>query len=287
MNTKSVTGLSFITHGVERIAMPNNNKGFQKMVKKVEEDFIRFTQEKPAYQDNWTFDLTTPSRLEDGGYQVKSDPDFGYTFRAGKSGKDHKHFMHDKDKILRRLLSMREVDISKYEEFLTELEKLQDCCFEQVIIFATQLDKILPGYNFAEKINKAHSLNTIRLIAYLPKPKGHVIAREHTDRNAITMHIYQSQGGLFLDLHDGSKYLYEQKNGSTVVFPGKKLQVLTGGKFSEVPVVEGSEETKLVGSGGLIRATSHYAQSFGGIKDMRVSMVYFSHISDVHVQHMK
>lgn len=273
----------FVIDGVERINF--DNISIHETIKRIEKNFLLLIKEPEAYRKLWEFDVQ-PYPPKDGKY----DPDMGLIERSGHNHKDHKFFLHDKNRTLRTLLELRGVNYDKHHQLLFDMEILQTLANTRVLAFAKQLDKRFPGKNFADGIRKAAYLNTLRLIAYSEPEKTQkeqIIARGHTDRDAITMHLYESSPGLKLRLHDGSEYQYEQSDGYTVVFPGKKLQAATGGTFEEVPTADG--KTEIIGVGGDIKATYHYVETLPFAPGMkyRVSMVYFSHIPNTEVPHMK
>lgn len=281
----SQRNFDFVTHGIERISFEHTS--IQSYLERIEQNFLKLIQEDKEYRKLWEFDIQPYPFTQERGY----DPDLGLIERSGNNGKDNKFFLHDTNRSLRVLLGLRGVAISKHEQLLSGVEVLQSVVHNQVIKFAQKLDQRFPGKNFAEGIQKAQFLNKLRLIAY-PKPDEintveHIIAREHTDRDLITTHIYESSPGLMFKLHNGEEHQYEQQPGSTVVFPGKKLQAATGGVFTEEPREGGKVE--IIATGGDIKATPHYVKAlpFREGMDYRVSMVYFAHIPDVDVPHMK
>ncbi len=282
----SQINFDFVTHGIERISFEHTS--IQSYLERIEQNFLKLIQENKEYRKLWEFDIQPYPFTQERGY----DPDLGLIERFSDNGKDNKFFLHDKNHSLRVLLGLRGVTISKHEQLLSDLEVLQSVVYNQVTKFAQKLDQRFPGKNFAEGIQKAQFLNTLRLIAYrkpdeVDTTTEHVIARLHTDRDLITTHIYESSPGLTFKLHNGEEHQYEQQAGSTVVFPGKKLQAATGGVFTEEPR-EGNK-VEIIATGGDIKATPHYVKAlpFRNGMDYRVSMVYFAHILDVDVPHMK
>lgn len=274
MKHKTSIGEKFISEGLEYVAFANpysqSAKGFTDLIKAIEKDFIQLLKEAPEYRSQWEIAFKG------------QEPDLGLLESNSQRGKDRKFLLHDKDFTLEKHLIEKGVPIKKYAQLLSNMRKLQAICLNTSLNFTNRLDVLFPGYEFAKNFHKAKAQNTLRLIAYQPAEHvDDVIARAHTDRCAFTLHIYQSDPGLVFQLPDGTNKPFVAKPGTTAIFPGKKMQVMTGGSFSEKVTGGGQIITDTKGK---INALPHYVKAEDPTK-MRISFVYFAH-SEVEVPHM-
>jgi hypothetical protein len=258
---KDLIGQKFIRTGLEYLSI--NDAEFYKLIQSVETDFLKLINENAAYRKQWGIKI--------GNEEI----DLGLLQRKKTDKKDLKYILHDKFFALEKHLKEKEVDIGRYSKFLDNLKKLQSICINKAYDFANILDTQLPGYSFARNVQAARALHTLRLNAYKFRP-GEVIARPHTDRCTFTFHLHESEPGLTFVFPDGTEYAYESKQHTAAVFPGKKLQVITGGSFNETTDKE-TDEQIITSTPGLLNALPHYVRQHDSSQSMRVSIVFFVH----------
>jgi hypothetical protein len=173
---------------------------------------------------------------------------------------DNKWFFHYRPS-LRLLLRARGVSAKDYEEMLVACEYLFQYYENFTRQLAEEFDQQVPNVRLSEKMqhDAALAVNVLRLLAYdpgdTPTNTDHVVARPHTDRDCITVHIDENRPGLHLGQE---RVPYIVRPGKALAFAGKKLERLTR---SGIPAV------------------IHDVQDPHGTDPVgRWSMVFFSHI---------
>lgn len=146
---------------------------------------------------------------------------------------DKKQFFHF-HRDFRRRLDAKKVDYSKYEDMISNLEKLYTLSLEVSLKAAELLEQRLPGKSIKRQIQKSHTRSThvIRMLFY-PKPtvaefkkeQKTALAQAHFDRNAWTICWIETAPGLHLGLHLDQEHIYQA--GQAGFFAGAKLENLT------------------------------------------------------------
>lgn len=170
---------------------------------------------------------------------------------------DDKWFFHWRPS-LRSHLAARGVDISAYEDFFEICGLIFSTCVNLSLAFASDFDLRCPGYDLSKRIGTAvaEDLHVLRILAY---DVGTTIARPHTDRSLLTFHIAESRPGLRLG---EERELYVASHADVLLFPGRKLQNLTRGRFP---------------------ALVHDVIDVTSERQCRWSIVFFTHVLDVAV----
>ncbi len=243
--------------------------GFEDKVINVLKDFRDFTRESDEFKQKWTFDLGTIGK-----------PDTGYIRRLDE---ESKHFLHA-HLFLSELLFFRNAFPVKYYEMIHGCNEISQLVHHRLILFATALDFILPGMNIVDRLSSKESKlqSVLRLLQYDHVTEPKEIAEAHEDQSVLTAALYESHQGLFLG-KDPKKHLHQCQRGKILVFPGKKLQCITGGEqyhektpSAHVPKVKG----------GVIEALTHGVVSLPdvyGTDYQRSSAVYFLHDANIQL----
>jgi hypothetical protein len=208
------------------------------LVRSIIPDFISLTEESENYRHKWCIDLSGE----------KGDPDDGL---IEKKKTDQKFYFHFRP-YLKKLLQDRDVSISDYNFFLAKCEQLYSICAYTTEGIVADLDHTLPGFDFSARLGRCSitSRHVLRFLRY--KPGQSIMAEKHCDRSFLTLHVSESQPGLYLG---DDKECFEAKANEMLCFFGLKAELLTGGNLS---------------------ACRHFVKAMNN--DWRWSVVFFTHI---------
>lgn len=126
--------------------------------------------------------------------------------------------------------------IHQFDQLLTQFLALTD-------LITTQLDIVVPGYNLNQKFMspEAQNYHSIRLVDYkIDTPMGmqelgaRDSASEHYDRDGLTIQCFETDPGLIITGNDGKDFEYASEPDSIAIFPGRKMEHITGGKIKAV-----------------------------------------------------
>jgi hypothetical protein len=210
--------------------------------------------EKPmSYKKKWTI----PSKDAEG-------PDNGYTFRNGKDNgksRDLKEFFHYRP-YLPALLEQQAVPIGEHREWLLNCDRLYRICRNKGIQITDGLHAYLPSAVPSSGLAEhpfAEFRHVLRLLSYSkPSTKGQMLGEFHTDRNFITLHLWENIPGLEFKARK-TRHQYTVRPGQVLVFPGKKARRISKGQLRGLP-------HGIVGREDMTTSTK------------RQSIVFFSHI---------
>lgn len=205
----------------------------------VREGLWRFDRELPrSAQRAWELHLPRDPEYD--------EPDDG---AIRKQDKDWKLFFHYRSD-LKDQLSKRGMELSPWQhEWFEDMQRLLSVCSEALIAYAERIDAICPGHDFTKRAKRARHLNLLRTLKYVPR-KG-VLAKQHTDRDAITFHMAESAPGLRVM---SGKELPSPVAPQVLVFPGDQIERITR---------------------GALRACSHSVIDMTGGAEERFAMVFF------------
>lgn len=204
--------------------------------------FLRFLKAPEEYRKRWRF-------LEDGSWcpdPIKGqDPDTGYLVRRlGQPGPDGRISDPDKEAFhvshrLPEFLKSSGVPIEAgFADWLDTCFEVMRVCRAAAQEVAENLDRELPGYEFARRISTpaAEFMHKLRLLWYGGgAAEGYVLGKDHYDRNVFTLHGGDSRPGLVIYDKKGQRYLFRVRPDSALCFPGAKLAKLTGGLIEAFP----------------------------------------------------
>ena len=119
-------------------------------------------------------------------------------------------------------------------------------------------------------------MDVLRLVVYDPASAGDIIATPHTDMSCVTLHLWDSWGVLRVG---PERTGYITAPGKALAFPGRKMQLLTGGR--EIPETKGKEI-----NGGRLIALEHdvmETRDYLPGAEQRAAAIYFGNI-DMDIQ---
>lgn len=238
------------------------NKYYIDIAKMTVAFFRNFTKLPKDMKKSWEFDIGLVGK-----------PDTGYLRRDDSEAKHllHHHYM------LKELLAHRNVLYREFKPFLECLNSVHRYTEERVIEFAKALDVVLPGYNFAERLGsyEASMQSTIRVLQYDHcRVELQETAEAHEDQSLLTLPFYETHKGLYLG---NVENLYEPEDGRVLIFPGKKMQLVTGG-VETIIEKDGFNIPKI--TGGILYALTHGVVSLPSLYGddyERQSCVLFTH----------
>ena len=146
------------------------------------------------------------------------------------------YLLMTKEDILRKALGHRRFG-PWFKEFLVWHHRAVEVfgeIYHLVEDFAAGIDKETPEYQLVSALRSAREKNVLRLIHYLPREVGEVVADPHRDFSLLTADCLTTLPGLCTTDQDHSlagKQMILEKAGHIVLFPGRKLEVVTAGRI--------------------------------------------------------
>lgn len=196
----------------------------------------KFFSKPSEYKGCWTItDFDNP----DDPYGLMDGPDDGYVLKNGEKRHiddkryDVKEFFHLKPGTL-ALLRQQGVDVGEEASWLASATHLHSLCTLEFLRIVRGLDVALPQYKLFESALRAtvRGQNTLRFLKYRTAEKlKQEIAKFHSDRNFLTLHIGDSMPGLAYEDREGKVVEYTVEPGKILVFPGMKAEKVLGEKL--------------------------------------------------------
>lgn len=236
----------------------------QELVHRAIAGLYEFLEESEEKKRLWTLHIDD-TEFPDDGYIKRS----GMYHRLSTDVQDRKEFFHYRPVALAGLRHMEQNMYLRHSEWLekTCYELLTRCVEEVAMPFARAFDVLMPGYALYEQVLCAANQHKLRLVAYDVPNGNSLIAVPHFDKSALTLHIGESHPGL----HIGTPgRLIETQSEKAFLFPGRRMQLMTGG--TEIVLPEGGKGAE----GGYIKALSHHARYEGN--ERRWAAIVFIHI---------
>lgn len=203
-----------------------------------------------AWEGLKRFDIETPRYVQKRwGVMVPRDPKYREQDDGAirkKPPSDWKLFFHYRPDLEGVLLEERSITLAEWERtWFMRMERIWQVCTAAHVSYATELDLLQPGFNFARRAELSKHLNCLRLLRYVPH-KGD-LAKPHTDRSATTFHVAENLPG-FRTRHGFNVELQQSPTAPDVlVFTGDQLEEITRGgvprRWHEVvDATDGTEE---------------------------------------------
>jgi hypothetical protein len=187
------------------------------LVERVNAGFSAFIESRTQEErEEWSLQIDrSPEPLE---------PDDGYIRRDST---DHKHFFHFRSDLEHQLWKERGIRLENGEaSWFEALQTLLALCSDAGLCLAKAMDAE-PGFDFADRMKSLAHLHVIRILRY---DAGYPsLARPHTDRCALTLHIAESHPGLKVRRRWETTVCESPKAPQTLVFPGQMLEHITMG----------------------------------------------------------
>ncbi len=218
----------FIAHGWAICSI----KEITEHIQPVLTGFKSLITREEAYREKWKFHIT----------ELSKKPDHGLLPPKG-SGYDQKHMLMYR-RNLRGMLNERFAfeEIQPYDEMLYHLGIIFNIAFKNLLKFAAEFDRQLPGYSLHTELNKRSLMDThvLRVPEYIfdaTAPDRIFSAQPHLDLSAVTMQLFQTDGGLIVQdyLEEVVEYSYDPTEATVFLMAGDKLEQLTLGRMRALP----------------------------------------------------
>ncbi len=178
--------------------------------------------------------IDDPDEGPDNGYVNR----YGELVPAGEATKDQKEYWHSRPFVAEKVLvAVRPSKIDK--ELLVATRHLYDELEHDLYRFAHAFDRACPGFAVEESMRRmgdpqpfGHVLRLLHY-KYVVEP-GEEIAKVHTDRDAITLHVADSHPGLVVYLRGGEEFLAPTLPDTLIVFFGRRMSVRTKGQVKSL-----------------------------------------------------
>lgn len=146
-----------------------------------------------------------------------------------KSGQDHKLYFHYRPDVEQLLKEKNGVTLSPdQQEWLKYMRQVWDACADAHLEYARKLDHHCPGYEFEKRAERSQHLSCLRILKY--ELRAGTLAKEHTDRDAVTFHLDESLPGLYTTRGDVVRQEESPALPNVLVFAGDQIAEITQGK---------------------------------------------------------
>jgi len=191
----------------------------------VQRGLARFDSEAPPTIKNlWEIHVRRDPKYD--------EPDDGIIRRIGQDGQDHKVFLHYRPD-LPQLLAGSGIRLKLWQcTWFAACGRIWTACAVATDELAKEMDKMRPGFRFAERAAQYRDQHVLRVIKYDQRPNR--LADEHSDRSAITFRIAESHPGFYTK--DGwNRQFYDAPATPKVdCFAGDQLEHITRGGIRRV-----------------------------------------------------
>lgn len=205
---------SLLTHGFGIIPFPL----YPGILNGISQDLLRFCAEPPEFKLRFAIDR-----------ELGEDADNGYLMREGKlkpdgiTRDDEKEMFHFRP-FLPLHLGRKGIAVDGYGRFFDKCDALWRICEETHHTIARIIDRSYPGWNCAQLVRHpvAGGKHVVRLVAYTDtfEKQKEIIAKPHTDKSFVTIHVCESYAGLRLWLPNGVKVPHRTAPGTALIFFG-------------------------------------------------------------------
>lgn len=236
---------NMLAHGWTRLEYPSISRRFEQLIS----SFITMINDEMRNQ----YVISDARELDGDG-----EPDLGLIFKAkgqlklnprpdeiaeGRLRYDSTKAVHHFNPRLLAYLGRTSGVIEKHAEFFLESARLHAATVLLVIELAEEMDRRMPGYNFAERVRMMEYEHKSRLLHYLCDGPTQAIATRHRDKCFITPHARSSRGGLWLV--DSKDMIVpdaeETRANSILLFFSRQAWEITRGKLKGI--VHGVKDT--------------------------------------------
>lgn len=176
------------------------------------------------------------------------EPEDGLIVRSRGEGKDPKMYWQWRPRTFGPLRQNGARFTPELTTFIVACKQLHRRCVDTSVRFAQEMDRQMPGYNFAGHMS-SYVQHVLRILRY--DASATTAARNHVDKCFLTLHLAESRDGLWVwgkpvsDIQD-----------QAIVFPGLKAEIMTGKR---------------------ILAAEHKVIQTPGVTATRWSVVFFAH----------
>ena len=236
---------NMLERGWTRLEYPSISRRFEQLVS----SFIAMISDEARDQ----YVITDPRELDADG-----EPDLGLMFKAkgqlkpqprpdeiaeGRLRYDSTKAVHHFNPRLLAYLGRTPGIIEKHAEFFLESARLHAATALLVIELAEEMDRRMPGYDFAGRVRMMETVHKSRLLHYECDGPTQEIATRHRDKCFITPHVRSSRGGLWLvDSEDTIvPDAEETRANSVLLFFGRHAWEITRGRLKGI--VHGVKDT--------------------------------------------
>jgi isopenicillin N synthase-like dioxygenase len=142
---------------------------------------------------------------------------------------------------------MQLVSLNQWQrDWFWHMERIWRTCSVAHLAYAIELDRLQPGFQFAERARRWEYLNCLRLLRYVAHTGD--LAKSHTDRSASTFHVAETRPG-FQTRHG---FMVKEQESPTapdvLVFTGDQMEEITCGgiarRWHEVLDTSGGQEER-------------------------------------------
>ncbi|MEI7719599.1 MAG: hypothetical protein WCI89_00075 [bacterium] len=122
-------------------------------------------------------------------------------------------------------------------KFFSALSITQGQCVLLGYELAEQLDRLMPDYNFVQRMHEAEGASRLRLLRYLCDGERPGIAQRHRDQCFITIHIRSDRPQLWLANRGNTQIIedaQETRDDSVLIFLGRKAWEITRGDLDGI-----------------------------------------------------
>lgn len=184
---------------------------------------IRFDNEV-ALSDQAAWTLNVPRdpefKEEDDGVIRKADD-------------DQKIFLHYRSDLEELLLTHRGIMITDWQrKWFAACNRILTASMAYQLELVRQMDILRPGYDFERRFLDYMEQCLVRVLKYVPR-EG-IIAKDHTDRCAITFHLAESASGLCCHSGFECRPYATPRTPGALCFTGQQLERATHGAIPAV-----------------------------------------------------
>lgn len=187
--------------------------------------FIAFLKEVPRdEQARWQIHVPRDPMFDepDDGFLRKDDDD---------KESDRKALFHIRPDTLQLLEKKGVVVSDRWRRWIEDCMYVRELCEMQAFALAQAIDQIMPGMRLTERMLESTSTNPGMYRIGVYEPGGTGYAKEHVDRNFLTMHLGASHPGLYFKTKHGEFPGTDPESGEALAFPSAKLSRLSGGRI--------------------------------------------------------
>jgi isopenicillin N synthase-like dioxygenase len=145
-----------------------------------------------------------------------------------KEKTDHKHYLHYRHDLERLLWTKRSIRLSPGERmWFSAMRDVHVACTEALYALARAMDDLRPGFDFENRARAHGHLHALRVMRYDAGYES--MARAHTDRSALSLHVAESEPGLEIPEGWDSRVCRSPGGKQVLAFPSQDMASITRG----------------------------------------------------------